>query len=238
MEFFIPLLLLLGVAGGAISTVAGMGGGMLLVLVLSLVEDPLTALTMTAPALLLANGHRLWLFRTSVDRRVAGSFVLGAFPGALVGSLITVALPDGVLPWILLGVASIAVARALGWFTWTPSPKALTPAGFATGTLAATSGAGIFVSPILLAAGLRGEAYIATVASTAIAMHVARILGYGMGGVLHLSTLGSAGLLAIGLVAGNLVGRAVRRKIGDDRSLHVTYGVMGTLVLLALVGVS
>ena len=232
------ILLPLGLLAGALSTVAGMGGGILLVLALSLAADPLTALTTTAPALLVANLHRAWLYRGALDRRVAGAFVLGAFPGALLGSLLAVALPTAALPWILLGVCSLAVARGLGWVRWTPGPRALTPAGLVAGGVAATSGAGIFVSPLLLAAGLRGDAFIATASAAAFSMHVARILGYGLGGAMHAQTLGASALLAVALLAGNLLGRRARARLGDRSTLRLSYAVMALLLALAIAGVT
>jgi hypothetical protein len=232
------ILLPLGLFAGALSTVAGMGGGILLVLSLSLSSDPLTALTTTAPALLVANLHRAWLYRSALDRRVGGAFVLGAFPGALLGSLLAVALPSGVLPWVLLVVCALAVARGLGGLRWTPGPRALTPAGFVAGGVAATSGAGMFVSPLLLAAGLRGDAFIATASAAAFSMHVARILGYGLGGAIHIETLGASGLLALALLLGNLVGRHVRGRLGERTTLRITYAVMALLLALAIAGVA
>ena len=68
-------------------------------------------------------------------------------------------------------------------------------------------------------------------------MHVARILGYGAGGAIDASTFGLSALLMIGLVAGNLVGRRIRDRIGERGSHRVTYGVMGAMLLLALAGI-
>ena len=55
---------------------------------LSLASSPLYAVAHTAPALLLANAHRAFLYRESLDRKVAGAFILGTVPAALVGSLV------------------------------------------------------------------------------------------------------------------------------------------------------
>ena len=75
----------LGVLAGILTTVAGLGGGMVLMLALSLLTSPTVALAATAPALLAGNLHRSVMFRGQVDRRVATSFAAGAFPGALPG---------------------------------------------------------------------------------------------------------------------------------------------------------
>jgi hypothetical protein len=107
------------------------------------------------------------MFRRALDRRVAGVILLGAFPGALLGSLVAIAIPEAARPWLLLAVAALAVARELGWVRWDPSPRALGPLGFASGAIAATSG-GMAVSPMLLAAGVRGDALIGTASATAM----------------------------------------------------------------------
>ena len=53
------LYVLLGVLAGALTTVAGLGGGMLLIYALAALGDPHVALAATAPALLVGNLHRL-----------------------------------------------------------------------------------------------------------------------------------------------------------------------------------
>jgi len=231
------LLLVFGVGAGLLSTIAGLGGGMLLVLVLSALIDPRTALATTTPALLGANLHRAWMYRRALDRRVAGVILLGAFPGALLGSLVAVAIPEAALPWILLAVAAIAVARELGWIGWEPSPRSLGPVGFASGAIAATSG-GMMVSPMLLASGVRGDALIGTASATAMTIHVARMLGYGLGGWVRLDTLLSSALLLVGLLAGNLAGKHLRTRLGDRTTHILTYVVLALVVLLAIAGVA
>ena len=227
----------LGLAAGALSTVAGMGGGMMLVLALSLTADPLFALSSTTPALLLSNVHRAWLYRSALDRRVAGAFALGVVPGALAGALVAVALPEGVLPWILLGVSLLAVARGLGWIRVETNAKTLAPAGAASGGLAALSGAGL-VGPILFAVGLRGDVFIATASASAVAMHLARAVGYGAGGLFSGAMISTVALLTVGLVAGNLLGRAIRARLEEKHTARLGYAVMAILVVLALAGVT
>lgn len=227
-----------GIAAGALSTVAGLGGGILLVLGLSLARDPHGALAITAPGLLLGNAHRLWLYRRQLDWPTAKAFLLGAFPGALVASWAAVSLPDLALQVAIMLVTLLALARGLGLWTWTPPRRALTPAGVAAGAVAATSGAGIFVSPLLLASGLRGDAFIATAAASATAIHVGRILGYGAGGLLDRETLAASAVLAVALVLGNLAGRAIRARMSEKTGERLTYATLLVAVALALIGVA
>ncbi|MBX3275892.1 MAG: sulfite exporter TauE/SafE family protein [Sandaracinaceae bacterium] len=225
--------LAIGLAAGTLTTVAGMGGGMLVVVALSLVTSPLEAIAVSAPGLLVSNAHRAWLFRASLDRKVAGAFILGAAPAALAGSLVAIALPDAVLTWILVTVSLLATARALGWIRVVPGPRTLAPAGAVTGGLAAVSGAGL-VGPVLLAAGLRGDVYVATASASAFAMHLGRIVGYGAGGLFDARSLELSALVLVGLLGGNFAGQWVRERIGEARSDQVGYAAMFALVALSL----
>jgi uncharacterized membrane protein YfcA len=230
-------LLLLGVTGGVLTTVSGLGGGIVVVLIVSLFVDPRSSLAITAPALLAGNTHRLWLFRKSVDRKIALRFIAGAAPGAFIGSVLAITLPEVVLAWVLLGVSLLAAARGIGWLKWTPPASAIAPAGFAAGTVAATSGAGILVSPVLLATGIKGEAFIATSSAVAMAIHIARIAGYGIGGMFTLERLGWSAALAVGLLVGNVLGLCARDWLGERGTTIATYATLGVAVVLALTGI-
>ena len=98
----------LGLFAGALTTVAGMGGGMCLTLALSFLFDPRSALAITSPALLIGNIHRVWLFRKDVRWDVTWRFALGALPGALIGAIAAASLPGSVLSWLILGAAGVA----------------------------------------------------------------------------------------------------------------------------------
>ncbi|HJL16132.1 MAG TPA: hypothetical protein RMH99_10760 [Sandaracinaceae bacterium LLY-WYZ-13_1] len=130
------------------------------------------------------------------------------------------------------------MARGLGWLRWTPGPRSLAPAGFVAGGSRPPAAPASSSPPLLLAAGLRGDAFIATASASAFAMHVARIVGYGSAGLVSASTLGASAVLAVGLIGGNLAGRRLRGVLGDAGALRVTYGVMVTMVALALAGVA
>lgn len=208
----------LGVASGALTTVAGLGGGILLLLALSLVWGPTAALAVTAPALLLSNLHRFWMYRRDVDRRVAWSFVAGALPGSLAGGLLAARVPEGVLAWSMVGMTALALARGFGLWSWKPRPSFLLPAGAGIGVLTGTSGgAGVLAAPLLLSAGLSGQAYVATAALCAVAMHTGRVLAYGAGGLVTGETLLRTGILTAALLIGNLVGKRLRTRLLDER---------------------
>lgn len=235
----IALLLLLGTLAGWLNTTAGLGGGVMLVLALSLVLGPVEALALSSPALLLGNLHRLALHRQDIDLRIALPFALGAFPGSLLGGLLAVAIPPALLQALLVLTTLLALARALGLWLPRPTRAALVPAGFALGVAAATTGsAGLAVGALLHSSGLTGARYVATIAAAALAMHLGRLIGYGAGGLLgHQSLLPSA-ILAAAILAGNALGGPSRRRMTPTACTRLELGVLLGCVALALAGLA
>lgn len=231
------LLLGLGSLAGWLTTVAGLGGGMLLVFAVTLLRDPVSALAATTPALMLGNLHRLYLFRREVAWRVAGPFSAGALPGAVAGASFAVVIPPS---WVLAAMTALTVLALLkswrGW-QWRFGARSLLPAGFAVGALTGTAGgAGLLMGPVFLSAGLSGVSYSASTALAASLMHAGRIVGYGAGGLFSPAVLRDAGFLAVAIFAGNLAGRKVRVALDERRSHVLEYATLLTCVALALAG--
>jgi len=227
-------LVLMGLFAGAVTTVAGMGGGMLLLLGLSLLLDPMTALIISAPALLVGNVHRAVMFRRAIRRDVAMPFVVGSLPGAFAGGLLASAAPSWVLEIAMVGMTGVALARSAGRLSFRAPPIVLVPAGAGVGLLAATSGGGVLASPVLRAAGLSGESFVATGATIAVFMHASRWLGYGLAGHATVENLESSVVLALAIVVGNAAGRALRRKLTSGRLAVAENVTLCTCVGLAL----
>lgn len=240
----IPLIIAIGILGGALTTLTGVGGGMVALSLLALVMPPVPALAVSAAALAVGNGHRMALFFRSIDRRVAWRFGLGLTAGALVGARFIAAIPTAALHLALIAIALLALARALGARRTRPAtpsagpgPRFLPASGAVVGVVGAgAGGAGVLVAPVLLSAGLRGDAYVATVASCAIALNAARVLGYGLGGVYDRTMIVPIAALALALVAGNLVGRALRRRASATWLERVELGAPLVAIALTLAG--
>lgn len=230
-------LAIVGVLAGALTTFAGMGGGLMLVVVLSIGSDPRTALVTSAPALLVGNLHRLYLYRRALDRDVALRFVLGAVPGSLLGGTLLAVVPAGTVTVLTLGTTALAVARAFGLVRLTTPRWALAPAAFAIGGLAATAGgAAVLVAPVLMAAGLAGDAYLATVAAAAVAMHAGRIAAYGGSGLFAGDIPLHAAWLTVFILVGNLVGKRLRGRLAEGVTSRIEVGALVVSAALGLVG--
>lgn len=233
------LVAVLGCGAGVLTTVAGLGGGMVLLLALSVVLSPAQALTATAPALLVGNLHRLAMFRKDLQVSVASHFALGALPGAVLGGLCVAHVPEGVVRLAMLVLMMLAVFRAVGLLTFTPSARWLVPAGAGVGVVTAGGGgAGVLAAPLLLGAGLRGHAYVATGACCAVVMHAGRLLAYGASGLMNSSAWGCAAVLAVSIPIGNALGRYVRTHVTEVTMHRVEVGAMVLGTTLAVWGLA
>lgn len=230
--------LVLGVLAGLFTTTVGMGGGVLLLLTLSAWwGDPLAALAVTTPALLIGNLHRLLHYRRDLAWPIAGPFVAGALPGAFFGGLVAVMVPPWAVQAAMLVAAVGAGGRALGW--WAPRARraALLPAGAGIGAMTATTGAaGYIVGPLLLAAGLSGSAYLATMSMSSLAMHVGRLAAYGAGGLFDTDLLALSMGLAASIVAGNAIGARLRSRVSERLTARLEVAAAVGMVALAVAG--
>ncbi|MEO0322918.1 MAG: TSUP family transporter [Myxococcota bacterium] len=238
-------LLPLGLFAGGLTTLAGLGGGLILTLALAAAWGPAPALATAAPALLVGNVHRVALYRRHADWRGIAPFLLGGVPGALLGGVLTVNLPETVLRALLLGAVGLAFARelrllprGLGGANPKPPPDALVVGGmFVAGVVTATSGGGgLLLAPLLLMRGFTNERFVVAASSVATGIHVARIAGYGAGGLVTADVLANAGVLAVAILLGNVLGRRGRRWMSERAGVALTYGVLATSALLTVLG--
>ena len=229
---------ILGIIAGFLTTTSGMGGGLLLVVALSAVWGPHVALPTTALALLVGNLHRLALFRGHLRVEVARPFLLGLVPGSILGSLLLAGMPSALIHVVMLGLAALALMRALLGWRWRIPRAALAPAGGAVGVMAGTSGgAAVLTAPVLLASGLSGDEYLATVALAAVAMHVSRTIGYGAGGLVGGSTFAWAGYLAVMLIVGNFIGKRLRAYLPEQVRTGLEYAVLAGCTIVSVLGI-
>ncbi len=120
-----------------------------------------------------------------------------------------------------------------------PGRKSLVAAGSGIGALAATSGgAGFLVAPVVMSTGLRGLPFVATVSCRAVALHLGRVAGYGISGLLVPGLLPMIGALLVGLLAGNLVAARYRRHMPPKLEGRIEVGALIATALLALAGVA
>jgi uncharacterized membrane protein YfcA len=233
-----PLLALVGFSAGGLTTLAGQGGGLLAVLVLSMVVGPRTALLITAPAFLLGNLHRLWLYRQHLDRGVARAFLIGAAPASLLGGALAMAVPGWLIQLTMLATTILAVLRTFGRLRLRPDRRLLGSAGAGIGFLtAASAGAGFLIAPLFLAVGLSGKVYMATAAACSAGLHLTRLSGYLLHARPTVALVSGAATLGLMIMAGNLTGDRLRSRLSVRQGRCLELGTIVASAGFSLMGV-
>lgn len=233
------LLGVVGVVAGTFTTLAGAGGGVMLVVGLSAFMGPHAALAVTSPALLASNAHRAFMFRASVDRSVALRFLSGALPAALAGGVLAARVPEGWVRGAMVLFTIVGLLRALGAFRVRLVPASLVAGSAVVGLVSASAGAaGFLVAPLIMAAGLSGTRYVATIAVCGTVLHAGRVAGYGLGGLLSTTHVAQSLCLLAGLLAGNALGKRLRVHTTERVETALEVGSVVLCAVLALAGVA
>lgn len=237
-----------GLIAGVITTVAGIGGGITLVAVLSGFLEPKAVVGLTAPVLMVGNLSRVALFRDELDLRSAGWVLAGGVPAVVLGAVALPRLPGRAIQigmaFLLLGfVAYQLLAR------WRRRPdldaeadaaptRALVdvrfgiPVGVALGGLSATvGGAGPIGAPFFHARGLTKGAFAATSALTNGTLHALKTVIFLASGILALSNVPASAVAAVTVSAGNRIGKSVLGRISEETFVRL---LLATIVLAAL----
>jgi uncharacterized membrane protein YfcA len=233
------LVIVLGVAAGAVASVAGFGIGSLLTPVLGMGVGTKVAVAAVAIPHVVGTALRFWLLRGHVDRRVLFSFGLTSAAGGLCGALLhewtsSVGLTV-VFGALLLFVAASELTgfskrmRFRGTAAWI--------AGAVSGLLGGLVGnQGGIRSAAMLGVDLPRQAFVGTATAVALIVDGARLPVY-------LVTTGHE-LLAIwptiavataGVVVGTLFGHRLLLRIPEATFrlvVSVTLGVLGSAMLI------
>jgi uncharacterized membrane protein YfcA len=200
-----------------LSSVAGFGGGVLLLPVFTALFGLRTAVPVLTLAQMSSNGARVWFNRGDLRWPIIARFALGAVPLAVAGGLLLAQAPLGPLKR-LLGVFLIAVVlwRRLRPHPRAPGSRAFVAVGAASGFGSALLGSvGPLTAPFFLAAGLTRGAYIGTEAACALVMHASKIGAYGAGALLNPRVLMLGAALTPATLAGAWLGRKTLGHVSD-----------------------
>lgn len=234
----LTVVLLLGLAAGAMTTLAGLGGGLMLVLALSVLVDPWYAVAITAPALLVGNLHRLIMYRRFAEWRLVRPLVLGIVPSALIVGLFTARLPAWVLYSLMATLTGLAVLKTFMRWQWRVPHRVLPLFGAGFGGIGASAGGGsaLLLAPLLLSEGLTAERYIATGAACGTVMHGSRMIAYSVGGTLPEGLLVDGIVLILAVAGGNWIAARIRPYMTAPMARRVELGGLVVAVIMSIGG--
>jgi len=225
------LIAAMGIATSLIGGVAGYGTGALMPLVLVPIVGPEPIVPIIAISALMTNASRATAFRQRIDARRALIVLGAAAPTCVLGAYGYTRL-TGAGVMILIGtmlMLSVPLRHALKRRGFHFDDRRLGAAGLAWGVLmGATSGAGVLLLAMLMAAGLEGAAVIATDAVISVALGVVKLAVFGLAGVVSAQVIAVA--LLIGLVA--FPGAFLARALVARLPVHIHTAMIDAVVML------
>jgi len=225
------LISLVAVGTSIIGGVAGYGTGALMPLVLVPIVGPEPVVPIIAFSALFTNTSRALAFRAATDWRRCRIVLVAAAPTCLLGAWGYTRLGGSGVMMVIgtMLVASVPLRRLAlhRGFKLTEGALAASSAGWGV-VVGSTTGAGIILLSLLMAAGLQGAAVIATDAVISLAIGVIKIAVFGIAGVVGTKVLTVAAI--IGLAA--FPGAFLAKQLVDRLPLRAHIVILDAVVVI------
>ncbi len=226
----LALLAAFAIVTSVIGGVSGYGAGALMPLVLVPIVGAEPVVPIVALASMFTNTSRVIAYAGALDKRHAVIVLAGSVPTSMLGaygySLLT---GKGALIVIgLMMVLSVPLRRLMRTRGYRIGDKGLAAGSVGWGFIVGgTTGAGVILLSLLMAAGLEARAVIATDAVVSIVTGVAKIAVFGLTGDMTPKVIAVAVL--IGAVA--FPGAFIARRIVDRMPLHIHTAILDAVVI-------
>ena len=216
----------------ALSGVAGLGGGTILIGVLyALGLAPTVAVPLHAAVQFVSNLSRTVAYLQHVEWRAAGWFLLTAAPTPFLIAPFIVSVNVHVILLLLAGLILTSLIPSKEGEPLRPVPSFLL-AGFLNGTLGMfVSATGLFVGRLFLRPEWPKETVVATMAMTQTLGHLLRIFGYASVGFAVTGQLDVLAPLLIATVAGTFAGRKLHDYLDESRFRTLFKAILAVLSL-------
>jgi uncharacterized protein len=224
---------LVGFLTSALSGVAGLGGGTILIGVLyALGLSPTVAVPLFAAVQFVSNLARTVAYLKHVEWRAAGWFLLTAAPTPFLVAPFVAAANVHVILLLLAGLILVSLVPARDGAEPLAQKPAVLLAGFLNGTIGMFVGAtGLFVGRLFLRPEWRKETVIGTLALTQTLGHFLRVIGYASAGFAVTQHAELLWPLVIAVIAGTFAGRALHRHLDETRFRRLFRGILLVLAL-------
>ncbi|NIB40336.1 sulfite exporter TauE/SafE family protein [Pseudomaricurvus alkylphenolicus] len=176
-EFELLLLAFFSLVAAVVSTLAGMGGGVVLLACTTLILPISVVVPLNGVFMLGGQLSRLWHFRAHLDWPITRAFMIGSLVGALVGAQAFSFLSEQTLT-LVLGCMLLVVV-------WCPPikvsislPQPFIWVGAVHTWLSTITGLGGLMQGIMLRSQLTRHAVIATIAGSLLMMSVFKTIGF------------------------------------------------------------
>lgn len=211
---------------------AGFGGGIILLPILSSLVGIKHAVPLLTVAQLFGNFSRIYFGWKQIEWKPIVFYSFGTIPFSLLGAWLFVGIDAQILTRLIgLVLIGLVLVRKLGFKLEFSSPYWLILGGCISGMLSSVSGVGgPIAAMMLLNYGLSSMAFIATEASTAIVSHTIKIIMYSKHQLITSEGVAWGSFLGLAMIAGSYSGKKVLDKLSKETFTQIVE------VLLALTG--
>jgi uncharacterized membrane protein YfcA len=218
------ILLLAAFVTSMVHGATGIAGGFLL----TIVATPILGLKLVVPVisitLLISHGSRALFNVRQFDLKTYFAVAIPAIPCIIITALLYGRLSGPAIA-IILGTVVLASVPLRRWATARKIKTSKTGLHVAGGVYGAISGMsigpGMLLMPVLLGTGMSKQAFVATLAVIALTTNLVRIGVYGASDLLNGPHVVLAILVGLATIPGAWVGRAVLRRMTDERHTRI-----------------
>lgn len=227
---------LVGIAGGAIASVAGFGIGSLLIPFMTFRTGAKIAVAAAAIPHLAGTALRLWRLRKDIDRRILWTFGLMNAAGGLAGAVLHSYVQSAAIRAVFGGLLVFAGIAGLSGFAERMhlEGRSAWAAGFVSGGLGGFAGTqGGIRAAAMFGFQISKQAFIATATATALLVDLARTPVYLWMEWREIARFWPLiSFATAGVVVGTLVGESILRKIPE----RVFRKIVSALILVLGLG--
>lgn len=206
-----------------LSAIAGLGGGVILLLVIAQFVAPAVAIPIQGAIQLVSNGSRAALLRQQISWPVVGWASVLLFPASLLGVAVATTLPDDVVRLVLAAFVLVLAWRPDLLKASNPTSRAANDAKFMLLGVGATSGflnttvgaSGPVTSPFLKAVTASHKAFVATAAMTQVLAHISKLVAFSTQGWSITDHVDMIAVGAAGVVVGSWVGTRLLDRVSE-----------------------
>ena len=225
-----------------LSAVAGLGGGVILLLVIAQFVPPTVAIPIQGAIQLVSNGSRAALLRRDISWRVVAWSAAPLLPASLLGVAVATSLPEDVVRLILAGFVLVLAWRP-HWLKMSGARSRrpedakgmLLGIGAASGFLNSTVGAsGPVVSPFLKALTVSHRAFVASAGTMQVLAHLSKLIAFSADGWSITDHLDMIGIGIAGVVVGSWIGTRLLDRV-SEAGLDLVFKVVLTALALRVI---
>ena len=219
MLFPLFILFLVSWLAASISGIAGFGGALLLLPVLSHFIGIKAAIPVLTIAQLFGNASRVWFGRKELQWQPIIWFLAGALPFSIIGSrMLVVSTPEYLIKGIGVLLILMVIYRRSGLKIFTAKHRWLFLGGIATAFLSGIAGsAGPLGAACFVGLNLPPIAYISSEAFTALLMHISKTFVYQRYSLIGLNELGYGLVCGTAMILGSYTGKKMIERFSKEK---------------------